>query len=447
MLQPGVEWHPATSPPTTRSAAREVGAMTVLILPIVVLVLLGSLLALAETAITRISPSRAVALEEEKRRNAVLLERLAGDPARYLNAVYLAAVLTQNGSAILVAIVSERYFGHLGITLISVGFTLAYFVVVDAMSKTFAILHSDRVALALAPFVWVVGRSLALPTRLLIGLANVLLPGKGLKSGPFVTQAEIRSMAEVGHQEGSIETHEKEIIHSVFEFGGRVVQEVMVPRPDIIAVELSASLHEATDLMVQHGVTRLPAYRGDLDHTEGIVHGKDVLEVLHLGRDETPLANLLRPVPFVPESKRLSELLREMQADKVHMAMVTDEFGLVAGLVTLEDLLEELVGQIRDEHDDEPSDIVPLGDSRYRVNAALPITELNEVLGGDLPHEGWNTVGGLAYGLAGKIPAEGEGVELPPYRFTVEKLQGRRIMTVLVERLPSKAPPEEPDAA
>jgi putative hemolysin len=219
-----------------------------------------------------------------------------------------------------------------------------------------------------------------------------------------------------------------------------------VPRPDIIAVELSASLHAATDLMVQHGVTRVPAYRGDLDHTEGIVHGKDVLEVLHLGRDETPLANLLRPVRFVPESKRLADLLREMQAEKFHMAMVTDEFGLVAGSVTLEDLLEELVGQIRDEHDDESSDIVALGDGRHRVNAALPISELNEAIDGELPHENWNTVGGLVYGLAGNIPAQGEGVELGPYRFTVEKLQGRRIMTVLVERLPEPRP-EPPDAA
>jgi len=420
--------------------------MSMLVIPIALLVVLGSLLALAETAVTRISPSHAAALEEQGRRNAALLDKLASDPARYLNAVYLAAVLAQNGSAILVAILAERYFGHLGITLASVAFTLGYFVVVDAMSKTFAILHSDRVALALAPFVWVVGRSLALPTRLLIGLANVLLPGKGLKSGPFVTQAEIRSMAEVGHQEGSIKEHEKDIIHSVFEFGGRVVSEVMVPRPDIIAVELSASLHAATDLMVQHGVTRVPAYRDDLDRTEGIVHAKDVLEVLHLDRPQTLLANLLRPVRFVPESKRLADLLREMQAEKFHMAMVTDEFGLVAGLVTLEDLLEELVGQIRDEHDDEPSDIVALGNGRHRVNAALPIAELNEAIGGELPHENWNTVGGLVYGLAGNIPAEGEGVELGPYRFTVEKLQGRRIMTVLVERVAELAP-EPPDAA
>jgi CBS domain containing-hemolysin-like protein len=410
--------------------------MTALIIIIAVLVALGSTLALAEAAISRTSPSRAAALREQARRNAALLEQIENDTPRYLNAVYLAVMFTQNGSAILVAIVAEQYFGQLGIVLLSIGFTLAYFVVVEAMSKTFAILHSDRVALALAPFVWLVGRTLSIPTRALIGLANVLLPGKGLKSGPFVTQAEIRSMAEVGHQEGSIERHEKEIITSVFQFGGRVVQEVMVPRPDVVAVDLADSLQAAADLMVRHGLTRLPAYRGDLDHTEGIVHAKDILNMLHLGQPETPLTQLLRPVTFVPESKRLADLLREMQAEKFHLAMISDEYGLVAGLVTMEDLLEELVGQIRDEHDEEPADLVSLGDGRYRVNAALPITELNGVIGADLPHDDWNTVGGLVFGLAGKIPAEGEGVKLGPYRLTVEKLQGRRIIAVLLEHMP-----------
>lgn len=420
--------------------------MSVLYILVAALIVLGSLLALAEAAISRISHSRAIALNEQGRRNAALLEQIENELPRYLNSLYLAATFAQNGAAIVVAFLAERYFKQLGITLVSVGFTLGYFVVVEAMSKTFAILHSDRVALALAPFVWVVGRSLSIPTRLLIGLANILLPGKGLKSGPFVSQEEIRSMAEVGHQEGSIEQHEKEIITSVFEFGGRVAQEVMVPRPDIVAVDLDSSLQEAADIMVSHGLTRLPAYRADLDHTEGIVHAMDILNMLHLGKADTPLALLLRPASFVPESKRLAELLREMQEQKFHLAMVSDEYGLVAGLVTMEDLLEELVGQIRDEHDDEPPDLVELGEGRYRVNASLPITELNSVIGDSLPREDWNTVGGLVFGLAGRMPTEGEGVELGRYRFTVEKLQGRRIITVLMECGPEPAETGEAEA-
>lgn len=426
-------------PATTSRVALRRGSVNALILAILVLVVLASALALAEASISRLTRVRAIALREKGHRNAAILEAIESDPARYLNAVYLAVMFAQNGSAILVAILAQHHLQSLGITVVSVLFTLAYFVVVEAMSKTFAILHSDRVALALAPFVWLLGRMLWLPTRALIGVANILLPGKGLKTGPFVTEEEIRSMAEVGHEEGVIEEHEKQMIHSVFRFGDRIVRDVMVPRPDIVGVEVTSPLERAVALIVQWSLTRIPAYRGDLDRTEGIVHAKDVLKVLQTGRNEVPLAKLLRPVHFVPESKRAAELLREMQQEKFQLAMVSDEYGLVSGLVTMEDLLEELVGEISDEHDLQPPDIVPLGENRYRVNAALPITELNDTLDADLPRESWNTVGGLMFGLLGRIPEQGAEAELEGFRFTAEKVQGRRIVTVLVTRLPAPA--------
>ncbi len=415
-----------------------------LVLAIAVLVLFGSLLALAEASISRTTRSRAALLVEEGRHNAKLLERIECDPPRYLNAVYLAVMFAQNGSAILVAILAERKFGGIGLTVISVGFTLAYFVVVEAMSKTFAILHSDRVALALAPFVWVIGRSLSLPTRALIGLANVLLPGKGLPTGPFA-RAEIRSLADVGHEAGNIDFHEREMIHSVFEFGERVASDVMTPRPDIVALAADDSVDVAAALMVEGGRTRMPIYRGDLDHIEGIVHAKDVLDLFRRDARQSPLTDIMRPVVFVPESKRVSELLREMQRDKVHLAMVSDEYGSTSGLLTFEDLLEELVGQIHDEHDHETPDVQALGDGSYRLTAALPIVELNAALDLDLPHEQWNTVGGLLFGLIGGIPLAGEAVEIDGLSFTVEKIQGRRILTVLMNRPTSSSTAEGDD--
>ncbi|MEX2102261.1 MAG: DUF21 domain-containing protein, partial [Actinomycetota bacterium] len=186
---------------------------------VVALIVFGTVLALAESSLTRMTRVRALALVEEGRRNAPILERIESDPPRYLNSIYLTVMLVQNGSAILVAILAEDSFGGLGVTILSLLFTLLYFVIVEAMSKTYGVLHSDRVALALAPIVWFLGRVLALPTRALIGMANVLLPGRGLKQGPFVSEEEIRSMAEVGSEEGSIEEGEKELIHSIFEFG------------------------------------------------------------------------------------------------------------------------------------------------------------------------------------------------------------------------------------
>jgi len=404
-----------------------------------VLVLLGSVLAVAEAALTRMSRVRALALQEEGRRNAGLLVRIESDPPRYLNSVYLAVMFVQNGSAILVAILAERSFGQAWIGAVSFAFTLLYFVVVEAMSKTFGVLHSDRAALAVAPVVWALGRLLAGPTQLLIGLANVLLPGKGLKQGPFVSEEEIRSMAEVGHEEGVIEEGEKELIHSIFEFGDRVVREVMVPRPDIVAIEADRPLRDVQALVLQHGFSRIPVYRGDLDDIVGVVYAKDVLKALHQGKHDTPLAEIVRPAHFVPESKKVAELLKEMQREKFHIALVTDEYGSVSGLVTLEDLLEELVGEIADEYDRDEPMMEPVGDGVYRVSGKLSIDEVNELLDVDLPHEEWDTVGGLMLGLLGAIPTEGQEVRFRNLVFKAERVQGRRIAKVLITRL------EEPE--
>jgi CBS domain containing-hemolysin-like protein len=366
--------------------------MIALAAAIVVLVILASVLAVAETATSRTSRVRAIALREAGRRNAALLEEIQKEPPRYLNSIYLCVLFVQNGAAILVAILSERYFGDLGITLVSVAFTLAYFVLVEAMSKTFAILNSDPAALALAPVVWVLGRALALPTRLLIGTANVLLPGKGLRQGPFVSEQDIRSMAEVGREEGSIEESERRMIHSIFEFGDTVIGQVMVPRPDVVAVEAQNTLAAALDRIVEHDVSRVPVFRTDLDRIEGILYAKDALKALHQGKGDIAVASLLRSAHFVPETKKASELLREMQQ----------------------------------------RDVEALGDGRWRVDASLPMHELNELLATNFPRDRWNTVGGLMFGLLGTIPKEGQTVTLEGFRFTAEKVQGRRVTTVLV---------------
>ena len=412
--------------------------MSYLIGLVVVLVLLGSVLAMAEASISRMSRVRAMSLKEEGRRNAAVLERVEEQPAKYLNSIYLAVMLCQNGSAILVAIIAERETGSLGVTLISIGFTLVYFVAVEAMSKTYGILHSDRVALFLAPLVWFLARILSAPTRLLIGLANVLLPGKGLKQGPFVSEEEIRSMAEIGHEEGAIEEEEKEMIHSIFEFGDTVVREVMTPRPDMIAVEAGTKLKDVLTLMLKHGFSRMPVHEKNMDNIVGLAYAKDVMRRLHNGRTrkEITVEDIARPAIFVPESKKIAELLREMQQQKTHMAIVVDEYGDVAGLVTMEDLLEEIVGEIADEYDRGESLVEPVDDLTMRVDGRLPIDELEELVDADLPDEEWDTVGGLLAGVLGRLPKRGDEVTLGGVILRVEKVKGRRIAKVLVTKKP-----------
>lgn len=413
---------------------------------VAVLVLLGSLLALAESALTRMSRVRALGLQEEGRRNATLLVRLETHPPRYLNSVYLSVMIVQNGSAILVAVLADRTFDSVGVTIASLGFTLLYFVLVEAMSKTFGVLHSDRVALFLAPLVYLLGRLLALPTRLLIGIANVLLPGKGLKQGPFVSEEEIRSMAEVGSEEGSIEDEEKELIHSIFEFGDTIAREVMVPRPDIIAIEDDKTLRDVQALVLEHGTSRIPVYDadGDLDDVIGIVFAKDVLKALHQGKQDMPLAEIVREARYVPESKKVADLLREMQREKFHMALVTDEYGSVSGLVSLEDLLEELVGEITDEYDREEPGMERVGDGVFRVSGKASVDDVNDLLDVDLPDEEWDTVAGLVLDLFGKIPREGEEVTFQGLRFRAEEVKGRRVAKVLITSAPEPVPgPDE----
>jgi putative hemolysin len=379
---------------------------------------------------------RALALAEDGRRNADLLVRLETDPPRYLNSVYLAVMFVQNGSAILVALLSERTWGDTWVTLASLVFTLLYFVLVEAMSKTFGIQNSDRVALFLTPVVFFLGRLLQYPTRLLIGLANWLLPGKGLREGPFVSEGDIRSMAEVGHEEGSIEEDEKELIHSIFEFGDTIVREVMVPRPDVIAIEDTFSLRDVQELVLEHGYSRIPVFHEDLDDVEGVVFAKDVLKALHQGKTDVPLTEVARPARVVPESKKVADLLREMQREKFHQAIVTDEYGSVTGIVSLEDLLEELVGEIADEYDVEEPEMVQLDDGVYRVSGKTSIDDVNDLLDVELPDEDWDTVAGLVLDIFGKIPDAGEEAAFQGLRFRAEELQGRRVATVLITRLP-----------
>jgi magnesium and cobalt exporter, CNNM family len=410
---------------------------------VVVLVILGTVLALAEASLTRMTRVRALALLEEGQRNAQLLERIESDPPRYLNSVYLAVMFTQNGSAIIIAILAERYFGGIGVTLMSIAYTLLYFVIVEAMAKTYAVLHSDRVALALAPLVWALGRILSLPTRGLIGLANVLLPGRGLKEGPFVSEDDIRSMAEVGSEEGSIEEGEKQLIHSIFEFGDTIAREVMVPRPDIVAIEADKSLRDVQALVLQHGFSRIPVFRGDLDDVVGIVFAKDVLKALHQGKVDMPLPEIVRDAHFVPESKKATDLLREMQQETFHIALVYDEYGSTSGLVTLEDLIEELVGEIADEYDRDEPEMEPVGDGCYRVSGKISVDEVNELLDVELPDEEWDSVGGLLLDIFGRIPPEGEEIRFQGLVFKVEKVQGRRIAKVLITRDPESSPSPE----
>ena len=409
-----------------------------MIAAIIGLLLIAGVLAAAEVGITRMTRVRALTLNEEGRKGSVSLLRIVENPARYLNVVLLIILVCHVTATTLATTIAIHHGGPAAEVIATVALTIVIFVFFEVSPKTFAVQHTDRVALALAPLIHGIGHAPLLHplARVLIGIANVVLPGRGLKQGPYVTEEELRQMAEVAVDEQQIEEEEKEMIHSIFEFGDTVVREVMIPRPDMVAVEADTKVRNVLTQMLKHGYSRMPVYEGSTDNIAGIVYAKDVMRRLHNGRTrkEPTAGQIARDALFVPESKKIAELLREMQEKKTHMAIVVDEFGDVAGLVTMEDLLEEIVGEIADEYDRGEPLVEPVDDNRLRVKGSMPIDELAELLGVELPDEEWDTVGGLMAGLLGKVPKRGEEVKLHGITFRAEKVQGRRIAKVLVTK-------------
>jgi CBS domain containing-hemolysin-like protein len=407
-----------------------------------VLIACVALLAASEVAITRTNKVRAFRLQEEGRRSAKRVLKIAEDPAPFLNVVLLVNLLATIGGTTIATSFAVRHFHRAGEVVATAAMTILLFVFAEVTPKTFAIQQTDRVALAAAPLVSALKRVLGPVANVLLRFANVIMPGKGLPQGPFVTEQELRAYAEVAQEEQQIEEGEVELIHSIFEFGDTIVREVMVPRPDIIGIEADKTLRDVQALVLTHGYSRLPVFREDLDDILGFVYAKDVLKAIHQGKHDMPLSEIVRPAHFIPESKKVAELLREMQKEKFHIALSTDEYGSTAGLVTLEDLLEELVGEIADEYDREEPEVVQVGDGRYRVSGKVSIDDVNELLDAQLPDEEWDTVAGLVLDLFGRIPAEGDEVSYEGLGFKAEEVQGRRISKVLIEKRPAETPSE-----
>jgi putative hemolysin len=395
-----------------------------------------SFFAASEIAITRMNRVRAYRLREEGRRGSGSLIRIVENPAPYLNVVLFLTLLFTIGGTTIATAFAVRHFHNAGEIVATIVMTLVLFVFAEVTPKTFAIQRTDRVALVIAPPVAFLGRVLGPFANALLKLANILMPGKGLKEGPYITEQELMASAAVASEEGEIQEEEKELIHSIFEFGDTIVREVMVPRPDVIAIEDTATLRDVQALVLEHGYSRIPVFHEDLDDVVGVVFAQDVLKAMHQGDGDRSLAEICRPAHVVPESKRVADLLREMQKEKFHQAIVVDEYGSITGIVALEDLLEELVGEITDEYDTEEPDVVEVRDGVYRVSGKTSIDDVNEVLGAELPDEEWDTVAGLVLDLFGRVPDEGEDTVFQSLRFKVEDVRGRRVATVLITREP-----------
>jgi putative hemolysin len=398
-------------------------------------------LAVAETGLTRMTRAKAQALAEGHPRSGGKLLGLVARPERFLNPVLLVVLVCQLVQATLVGIVADRLFGPIGIGVAAFFNVAIVFVFAEAAPKTWAIQHPERAAIMTARPVsaLVAFWPLRMLSRALIGLTNLILPGKGLKEGPFVSEEELLALADVAVEEEVIEEEERRLIEQIIEFGDTVVREVMVPRPDMVAVPHDLRVPDVMEVVLLNGFSRVPAYAASIDDIVGIVYAKDLMKAERDGHRDLQVGEMLRSAHFVPETKRIAELLHDMQAEQYHIAVVIDEYGGTAGLVTMEDLIEELLGEIVDEFDREEPMMEPLPGGAVRVNARMPVDEVNDVLHSALPEGDWDSIGGLMLHLLGHIPYEGETVEADGHRLRAEQVKGRRIGRVRIEQAAREA--------
>ncbi|HEX8996667.1 MAG TPA: hemolysin family protein [Ktedonobacterales bacterium] len=394
--------------------------------------------AAAETALTSISHIRMRNLAEEGDVKAQRIRRILEHPDTFLSTILVVsnlAVITASTLATIIALDVDFSFAEVISTVV---LSLIVLIFCEITPKTAAVQNPERVARFLLRPVEVFSAVLKYVVVALTWITSAMLRAFGVdthRRGPFLTEDELRLMVEVGEEEGVLEEEEREMIHNVFDLGDTFAREVMVPRIDMVTVEADDRLDDATQVIVQGGFSRIPVYDDTINDIIGVLYAKDLLRVLATGQAPQKIRQLpLRSAYFVPESKRLDDLLHEMQRQHVHMAIVVDEYGAVVGLVTIEDLVEEIIGDIKDEYDKEEQIFERVSDTEFLVDAKISVDELNERIDADLPAQDYDTLGGFVYTQLDKIPAVGDMVTYKDLTITVLGTKGRRVTKVKIVR-------------
>ena len=420
--------------------------MSVLTLLIAIfLVAFAGVLAATESALTSISRLRVEEMLTDGRRGAVRVRRVLADLPRYLNVVLFVRKGCELTATVLVAVLlldrNDSQVVALAQT-IAIMLVVSY-VVVGVGPRTMGKQHPESLVRPGALFAVALATLLGPVTRILIALGNALTPGKGFPSGPFSSEAELRDLVDQARERGLVEEEQHEMIHSVFELGDTIARELMVPRTEMVWVEKGKTLRQALSLALRSGFSRVPVIGESLDDIIGIAYIKDVAKRIHDHHEAESVEKVeqwMRQATFVPESKAADELLREMQAKQIHLAIVVDEYGGTAGLITIEDILEEIVGEIADEFDDEEAPFEWLSEDRARVLARINIEDLAAELDIEFDNsdlDDVDTVGGLLAKHLGRVPIPGSEIEVHGFKFIAERPVGRRrrISSVLIERI------------
>ncbi len=399
------------------------------------LFLLSAFFSGSETAYLSVSRARIRKLAREGDSRAKVLDKLLEMPNRVIITILIGNNLVNILAASIATSIAIKAFGSTGVGIATGAVTLVVLLFGEITPKSYSATNAERVALLVAKPIYVLMKLLTPVVLVLSRFAKFIVSAFGgeVRLGPFITEEELKMLVEVGEELGAIEKEEKEMISGIFDFDKMDVKDIMVPRIDMKCIEANSSIEDAKKLILETGHSRIPVYEGNVDNIIGILYAKDLLKFLNSGEKPETLHGILRPAHFVPESKKLNELLNEFQRLKVQIAIVVDEYGGTAGMVTLEDVLEEIVGEIKDEYDvAEGEEFTMIDENQAVVDARVSIHEVNEKLMLSLPEDRVDTIGGLLFNLLGRIPVQGEEVEVDGVVLRVESMRGRRIMKVRV---------------
>jgi len=403
------------------------------------LVAFGGLMAAVDAAIGVQSRGDLAELAENSRSRRSLLA-IAADPGAHVNAVSFVRIISETTAAELVTLAFESIFEQWWISLLVAAalMTAVSFVLVGTSPRSVGRMHAKGILRLSAPLVHFLRVILGPLARGLVVLGNKVTPSRA-RSAAVASEEQLLSIVDEATELDVLEEDDRELIHSIFEFNETVVREVMIPRTDMVTIDAAASIGTAMSLFLNKGVSRIPVIENDVDDVKGVLYLRDVAKLTFerpLDVESVTVVEIARPALFVPESKKADMLLRQMQSESNHLAMVVDEYGGIAGLVSLEDLIEELVGDISDEYDHEVALVETVGEGRYRVSARLPVDELGELFDIELDDDDVDSVGGLLSKALGRLPVAGSKVSTGGLTLTAERTEGRRkrLSTVLVER-------------
>jgi len=427
----------------------------VLLIVAAVLIPIAGLFAAADAAITMVSAARVEEMQREGRRGAASLLTISRDKPRFTNLLLMLRVSAELTATVTVTAVALSAWGFrwwVGVVVVLIMLLLCY-VGIGVLPRTIGRQHPYAIGLAAAGPTQAIGRVLAPVASLLILIGNAITPGRGFREGPFSSDIELRELVNIAGDRGVVEETEREMLQSVFDLGDTIAREVMVPRTEVVWIEENKTLRQAMHLATRSGFSRIPVIGEDVDDVLGVVYLKDLIArtmSIEAAERGPSLGEVMRAPVFVPESKNVDALLRDMQRNRNHFAIVVDEYGGTAGIVTIEDILEEIVGEITDEYDAEtPDPVVRLPDGSVRVAAKLPVEDLGHVFDVDLPADDVETVGGLFAQLLGRVPLAGAEAEINGLLLLGEAgvdRRGRpRVETLLVRRIVRDEPGESAD--